>query len=108
MSCSRCGWSWRRPSTTALIGWKEPREGEVHEEHVGLRVQKRPLPGMRPGLPPKPEPQVRAATVGHVAAGNGLPTLAMPSLAGAAGEVVDAGTLAFLTRQAVEDKRKAK
>ena len=40
--------------------------------------------------------------------GDGLPTLATPSLAGAAGEVVDAGTLAFLTRQAVEDKRKAK
>ena len=76
--------------------------------HDGPRAQKRPLPGMRPGLPPEPEPQVRAATVGHVAAGGGLPTLAMPSLAGAAGEVVDAGTLAFLTQQAVEDKRKAK
>ena len=57
---------------------------------------------MRPGLQPEPEPQVRAATVGH------LLGIAMPSLAGAAGEVVDAGTLAFLTRQAVEDKRKAK
>ena len=63
---------------------------------------------MRRGLPPEPEPQVRAATVGHVAAGDGLPTLAMLSLAGAAGEVVDAGTLAFLTQRAVEDKRKAK
>ena len=82
-----------------------PREGELHE---GPRAQKRPLPGMRPGLPPEPEPHVRAATVGRVAAGDGLPTLAMPSLAGAAGEVVEGGTLAFLTRQAVEDKRKAK
>ena len=25
---------------------EEPREGEVHEEHDGQRVQKRPLPGM--------------------------------------------------------------
>ena len=58
--------------------------------------------------PPEPEPQVRAATIGHVVAGDGRKTLAMPSLAGAAGEVVDAGTLAFLTRQAVEDKTKAK
>ena len=22
MSCSRCGWSWRRPSTTARSGWR--------------------------------------------------------------------------------------
>ena len=71
------------------------REGVEHETNGGLRAQKPPLPGKRRGLPPEPEPQVRAATVSHVAAGDGLPTLAMPSLVGAAGEVVDAVTLAF-------------
>ena len=83
---------------------EEPREGAEHAQNVGLRVLKPPLPGKRPGLPQEPEPQVGAATVGHVSAGDGLPTLAT----GTAGEVVDAGTLAFLTRHAVEDERKAK
>ena len=77
-----------RPRSRVVEG---PSEGVELEKYVGPRAQKRPLPGMRPGLPREPEPQVRAATVGHVAAGDGLPTLAMPSLAGAAGEVVDAG-----------------
>ena len=35
------------------------REGEVHEKHVGLRAQKRPLPGTRPEpLEEVSEPQV--------------------------------------------------
>ena len=55
-----------RPKSRVVEG---PSEGAVHEKHVGPRAQKRPLPGMRPGLPPEPEPQVRAATVSHVVAG---------------------------------------
>ena len=46
-----------------------PREREVHEKHDGPRAQKRPLPGTRPAPPAEvSEPQVRAATVGYVAA----------------------------------------
>ena len=29
------------------------REGEVHVQHDGVRAQKRPIPGTRPGLPPE-------------------------------------------------------
>ena len=35
------------------------REGEEHEKYVGLRAQKPPLPGKRPG---QPEPLGRAVT----------------------------------------------
>ena len=51
-----------RPKSRVVEG---PSEGEVHVKHDGPGAQKRPLPGMRSGLPPEPEPQVRAATVGH-------------------------------------------
>ena len=50
------------------------------EQHYAPRRQKPPLPGKRPGLPPEPEPQVRAATVGYVAAP--VPLLSAPLLAG--------------------------
>ena len=71
-----------------------PGEGEVHEKHDGLRAQMRHLPGTRPGLPPEPEPQVRAATVGYAAAP--VPLLVVASLAG--GDEVDATTVSFLLR----------
>ena len=38
--------------------------------------------------------------------GDSLPTLALPSLAGSAGEAVDSSALRFLTAQALEAKRK--
>ena len=63
------------------------REGVEHVLYEGLRAQKPPLPGKRPGLPPEPEPRGGAVTVGHVAAP--VPSLAVPLLASAAGEVVD-------------------
>ena len=69
-----------------------PREGVAHEMNVGQRAQKRPLPGKRPGLPPEPEPQVRAATVGHVAALG--PLLVVPTLYGE--DSVDGTTVSFL------------
>ena len=54
-----------RSQTTAT----RAREGEVHEQHDGLRAQKRPLTGTRPApLAEVAGPQVRAATVGYVAA----------------------------------------
>ena len=49
--------------------------------------------------------------VGHSlrhSSGDGLPTLALPSLAGSAGEAVDGAALSFLTAQALEAKRKAR
>ena len=77
-----------------------PCEGEVHAMHDGLRAQKRPLPGTRPGLPPEPEPQVRAATVGYVTAP--VPFLSAPLLADTAAEAVDARTVHFLLTDAVK------
>ena len=68
---------------------------------AGLPAQKTPPPRERPGILPEPEPQRSDRTVRRFA-GDALPQLATPSLAGAAGETVDAGTVAFLTRAALE------
>ena len=73
-----------------------PTEGEVHEKHDGLRAQKPPLPGTRPGV----LPQVGAATVGYVAAP--VPLLSAPMLADTAPEAVDARTVHFLLTDAVK------
>ena len=79
------------------------REGVEHELYEGLRAQKPPLPGKRPGLPPEPEPLGGAVTVGYVAAP--APLLAVPLLASAAGEAVDHSTLQFLLKHAIETKK---
>ena len=71
--------------------------------YEGLRAQKPPLPGKRPGLPPEPEPLGGAVTVGYVAAP--APLLAVPLLASAAGEAVDHSTLQFLLKHAIETKK---
>ena len=44
------------------------RKGVEHEKFVGLRAQKPPFPGKRPGLPLGPGPQGGAVTDGYVAA----------------------------------------
>ena len=77
------------------------REGVEHESYGGLRAQKPPLPEKRPGLPPEPEPQVRAATVGYVAAAG--PLLVVASLAG--GDEVDATTVSYLLKDALVKKK---
>ena len=82
---------------------EESREGEVHANHDGLRAQKRPLPGTRPGLPPEPEPQVRAATVGYVAAPE--PLLSASLLADTAAYTVDVNTVHFLLKDALKQLR---
>ena len=97
----------RRGSPAPGMAPSRPYDG-CHGAGDGPPPQRAAGGGVHAGLPPEPESQVRAATVGHVAAGDGFPTLGMTSLAGAAGEVADAGTLALLTRQAVEDKRKGR
>ena len=76
-----------------------PREGEVHAKHDGLRAQKRPLPGTRPGLVPEPEPQVSAATVGYVAALE--PLLSAPLVAFTAAEAVDFVAVHVLLKDAL-------
>ena len=81
------------------------REGVEHEKYEGLRAQKPPLPGKRPGVPPEPEPRGGAVTVGYVAAP--APPLAVPLLASAAGEAVDHSTLQFLLKHAIETKKAA-
>ena len=79
------------------------REGVEHEKYVGLRAQKPPLPGKRPGVLKDPELQGGAVTDGYVAAP--APPLAVPLLASAAGEAVDHSTLQFLLTHAIETKK---
>ena len=80
------------------------REGEVHEKDVASRSQSTPHPGERPGLPPEPGLQRSDRTVRR-SSGDNLPTLALPVLAGSAGEVVDSSSLRFLTASALKTRR---
>ena len=76
------------------------REEEVHETYDGPRAQKRP-PGERPGILAEPWPQRSDRTVWR-SVGDTHPTLGLPVLAGASGEVMDTSTLAFLTRSLMQ------
>ena len=87
------------------------RDARSEVAHVALRGQKTASSGMRPEpLEEVPKPQGGAVTVGNVAAP--VPLLAVPLLAGAAGEAVDARTLSFLLvwslAQKVEEEEKRK
>ena len=64
-------------------GPKMARVGDVEEQvsHAGLRAQKTPPPGERPGILPEPLPQRSDRSRRHFSE-DGLPQLAMPSLAG--------------------------
>ena len=75
-----------------------------HEQHDGLRAQKPPLPGVRPGSLFDPGPQRSARTVRR-SVGDGLPTPGLPVLAGASGEAVDASTLRFLAAAALYSRK---
>ena len=70
--------------------------------YAGLRAQKTASTGQRPGVLTEPEPQGVAVTVGYVAAP--VPLLAVPLLAGAAGEAVDDRTLRFLLGRSLAEK----
>ena len=84
-----------------------PREGVEHEKHVGLRAQKPPLPGTRPGVLLDPEPQVRAATVGYVATGApSLSVVLVPDMMHDDGTVQYLLQQSLLARQAELDRRK--
>ena len=77
---------------------------EAYETHSALRGPKQPPPGVRPGSLVDPGPQ-RSDRSQRRSAGNSLPTLALPVLAGSAGEVVDYSSLRFLTASALEARR---
>ena len=86
-----------------------PREGVEHEKHVGLRAQKPPLPGTRPGVLLDPEPQVRAATVGYVATGApSLSVVLVPDMMHDDGTVQYLLQQSLLARQAELDRRKGR
>ena len=74
------------------------RAVEEQVSHAGLRAQKTPPPGERPGILPEPLPQRSDRSRRHFS-GDTHPTSGLPVLAGASGEVVDSSALAFLTRQ---------
>ena len=78
-----------------------PREGVEGVQLYAPRRPKPPLPGKRPGLPPEPEPQVRAATVGYVAAAG--PLLVPPVLGG--GDTLDDATVSFLLAQSLLERQ---
>ena len=79
-------------------------EEVVHDAHDALRGQKTPPPGVRPGSLCDPGPQRSDRTVRR-SPGDSLPTLALPILAGSAGEVVDSSSLRFLTASALKARR---
>ena len=81
------------------------REEVENVARDGLRAQKSPPPGERPGCLVDPGPRRSDRTVRR-SAGDGLPTPDLPVLAGASGEAVDASTLSFLTAKALEVTRK--
>ena len=76
-----------------------------HATHYGPRAQKTPPPGERPGILAEPGPQ-RSDRSRRPSSWDALPTLGLPVLAGASGEVVDSSALSFLTAQALETKSK--
>ena len=85
-----------RSQTTAT----RAREGEVHEQHDGLRAQNRPLPGTRPEpLEEVSEPQGPAATVGYVAARPPLIWWGPKLLADSSAEAIDGRTLRYLIKE---------
>ena len=72
--------------------------------HDGLRAQKTPPPGERPGCLPDPGPQRSDRTVRHSA--GEAPSLLPPSLADAAADVVDHSSSAFLLKASLRQRRK--
>ena len=88
----------RGPNTGARA-----RDGEVHEKYDAPRRQNAPHPGERPGSFSDLGPQ-RSDRSLRRSAGDCLPTLALPVLAGSAGEAVDARTLRFLLGRSLAEK----
>ena len=101
MSSSRSPWLWQLHSTTALVrGRKRWRCSRTlpHGDRTHHIRGRGPASSRIPGH--------SGATVACVAPHWTHPTLGLPLLAGASGEVVDASAPAFLTRAVLEEKRK--
>ena len=69
-------------------------------ERNALRGQHTPPLGVRPGILAEPGPQTSDRSR-RLSSGDGMPTVALPSLAGSAGEAVDGAALVFLTSRAL-------
>ena len=82
-----------------MVERRERQEVVEHETHNAQDS----LPGQWPGLLTQLAPQERPEAALRVSVV--LLTLAMPSLAGAGGEAVDSGTLSFLSRKVVEERK---
>ena len=83
------------------------RASEEEVENVardGLRAQKSPPPGVRPGSLVDPGPQRSDRTLRRSSGKD--PLLVVASLADASADGVDAATLSFLTASALEARRK--
>ena len=89
MSSRPSAWPCPQPSTTVSTRWRLARSTTPHGGRAGVRPE--PLEEVS-------EPQVRAATVGYVAAA-GAPLLAVPSLAG--GDAIDDTSVNFLLEMAL-------
>ena len=79
------------------------REEVEYEKHAGLRAQKTPPPGERPGILAEPGPQRSDRTVRR---SSGETPLLVALLADASADGVDAATLSFHTASALEARRK--
>ena len=83
------------------------RDKMVNATHDALRGQNTPPRVVRPGILAEPRPQRSDRSRRH-SSGDGMPTLALPSLAGSAGEAVDGAALAFLTSRALAAQKEEK
>ena len=81
------------------------REVEEQAAHGGLRAQKTPPPGARPGMLAEPGAQRSDPSRRHFS-GDCLPTLGLPVLAGASGEQVDSSSLQISTVAALRQRKK--
>ena len=102
-SAQRGGGVVRRPAGTEDSGNREEVE---HATHYGPRAQKTPPPGERPGILAEPWPQ-RSDRSLRRSAGDSLPTLALSSLAGSAGEEMDLTRSVLKTEKEEEEKVQA-
>ena len=69
------------------------------ETHVAPRGLKAPPLGTRAGLLTEPAPQARLEAAARASVVDGLPTFALPVLAGSAGEAIGSGALSFLLQK---------
>ena len=97
----RSRWQWRGALHHSAQRKEAPSDGVEGVTHSGLRAQKPPPPGKRPGRLSEPVPQGFWPGAPRQP-GSGAPSLFTPALADTTADGVDAGALAFLTRAALD------